>query len=109
MSLESNSILLTELLELANSMPEGINTSDATISSKEVMKNEIAYGKDGKVVGSAPWSYVVASDSYKLEDFTDGVDVIATGCSERHLVVDSTNSIIRFDDEAFLNAEDYEF
>ena len=41
-------------LGIEGTMQSGIDTSDATATSEDIIQNKIAYGKDGKVVGSIP-------------------------------------------------------
>ena len=35
----------------------GIDTKDATITSKDVLYNKVAYGAEGRIVGSSPFKY----------------------------------------------------
>lgn len=64
----------------------GRDTSDATIVSKDVLQNEVAYGKDGKIIGEAPFSFV-NDNLYKLEDTVLGTNITAEDCGKRHLAI----------------------
>ena len=41
---------------IVNPLKSGQNTKDATIKAKDVLWNEVAYGKDGRIVGEVPLS-----------------------------------------------------
>ena len=88
-----------------NQVKIGKNTKDATIISKDVMKDEIAYGADGKIIGEAPLSYISTNeleiDTYQIEDTNKGVIFTAEGCPERKAIIarDDSGYKLKFEDE----------
>lgn len=78
----------------------GKNTKDATIEAKDVMYGEVAYGKDGRIVGEAPLSFVNVSNgtsTYNLENTTSGMNITAENCDPRHIIVKDNK--VTFEDE----------
>lgn len=52
---------------------DGVDTSDATVTADDILKDKIAYGKDGKVVGTIPsWGPATITPS-------DSINRIAAG------------------------------
>ena len=90
---------------IINSIIGGSNTKDATIVSKDVMKDKIAYGADGKIIGTAPLLYISTNeleiDTYQIEEIDKGVIFTAEGCSERKAIVarDDSRYQLKFEDE----------
>ena len=68
----SEKIIADNFPDIIREISVGIDTSDATIEAAEVMNNEIAYGKDGQIVGTAPFEHNrIITQEKNIETWTE--------------------------------------
>lgn len=86
-------IIITDPAENA----EGSDTSNATITEKDVLKNKIAYGASGQIVGEAPFKYGGEADNYEL---VSDININAANGIYRNLIIKEKK--VQFSDEIFI-------
>lgn len=75
-----------------------LDTSDATIETYDVMNGEIAYGAEGRVIGTAPFNYVeTGDDSLQYRVLEDGI-ILSNDATSRKLI--SNENELKFEGES---------
>lgn len=83
--------------DLASTIQTLKDTSDATVSSFDVGKDEVAYGPEGKIIGTAPFNFVTQNnETLEYKVLENGI-ILSNDAISRKLI--NINSELKFEDE----------